>query len=596
MKTHFLKILVVAAIMLAVQAQAVTLSVTPAVVSNTYPGVITLNITGLTNTEQVTVQRWFDGNANGAIDAGEVEMEQFKIKDGGVMVISGITNLNAPFDSNTATGAITTTLNFAASMAIENMTGHFVYAVASPTGRFAPVTATFTVTNPASSQSISGIIYSNGAPQPYAFVVAQDTQAQNPVGSAIADASGHYLLALPPGSYAIIGSAPNCYLDQNAAPAFTLTNGISATNNIFLTGGGTNTISGSVYDAANSNGIGGLLVQLQSGSLFEVAFTDANGNYSAAVPPGFWKIEPTKERLARRAYVLPEATFQVDTTGGNVTNANIALPKGNALFYGRLTDNSGNPFANVEVDAGTDNSSGSSFSAKGYSDQNGYYTVVALGDVTNYWNCNVNDAKNTTIGSYILNTFNSTTNVPNQVNLQNFVALPATATISGHVQSSTNNSIIGVQINANTFSGGNNYQSLDATTDSSGNYSLAVAAGQWNVQFLTGGHDSGNLDVQGYADLSAPHIVSVPPINAVLNLTVYPFGTPVISALQRSSPTQFRFSVTGATNVSYTVLVSTNLASTNWLNLLSFSLITNPFPVVDVSATNKARFYRVQKN
>ena len=116
------------------------------------------------------------------------------------------------------------------------------------------------------------------------------------------------------------------------------------------------------------------------------------------------------------------------------------------------------------------------------------------------------------------------------------------------------------------------------------------------MQFLNGGHDSGNLDVQGYADLSAPHIVSVPPINAVLNLTVYPFGTPVISALQRSSPTQFRFNVTGATNVSYTVLVSTNLASTNWLNLLSFSLITNPFPVVDVSATNKARFYRVQKN
>ena len=596
MKTHFLKILVAAALTLAAQAQAVTLTVTPAVVSNTYPGVITLNITGLTNTEQVTVQRWFDGNANGAIDAGEVLMEQFKIKDGGAMVISGITNLNAPFDSNTATGAITTTLNFAASMAIENMTGHFTYAVVSPTGRFAPVTATFTVTNPAASQSISGIVYSNGVPLPYAFVVAQDTQAQNPVGSAIADASGHYLLALQPGSYALIGSAPNCYQDQNAAPSFTLTNGISATNDIFLTGGGTNTIAGSVYDAANSNGIGGLLVQLESGSLFEVVFTDANGNYSAAVPPGFWKIQPTKERLARRAYVLPEATFQVDTTGGNVTNANIALPKGNALFYGRITDSFSNPFANVEVDAGTDNSSGQTFAAKGYSDQNGYYTVVALGDVTNLWNCNVNDAKNTAIGSYIINTFNSTTNVPNQLNLQNFIALPATATISGHVQSSTNNPIIGVELSANTFVGGNNYQSLNATTDGSGNYTLAVAAGQWNVQFQTGGNDSGNLDVQGYADLTAPHVVSVPPTNAVLNLTVYPFGTPVISALQRSSPTQFRFNITGATNVSYTVQVSTNLASTNWLNLLSFSLITNPFPVVDVSATNKARFYRVQKN
>ncbi len=523
-------------------------------------------------------------------------MEQFKIKDGGAMVISGVTNLNVPFDSNATTGAITTTLNFAASLAIENMTGHFVYAVASPTGRFAPVTASFTVTNGALNQSISGVIYSNGVPLPYAFVVAQDTQAQNPTGSAIADASGHYLLALRPGSYALIGSAPNCYLDQNAAPSFTLTNGFSATNNLFLTGGGTNTISGSVFDAANSNGIGGLLLQLQSGSLFAVAFTDANGNYSAAVPPAFWKIQPTKERLARRAYVLPEATFQVDTTGGSVTNANIALPKGNALFYGRITDSFNNPFANVEVDAGTDNGSGSTFSAKGYSDQNGYYTVVVLGDVTNYWNCNVNDAKNTAIASYIVNTFNSTTNVPNQLNLQNFIALPATAAISGHVQSSTNNPIIGVQLNANALIGGNNYQSLDATTDGSGNYTLAVAAGQWNVQFLTGGHDSGSLDVQGYEDLTAPHVVPVPPTNAVLNLTVYPIGTPVVASPQRLSATQFSFTVSGATNVSYTVLVSTNLASTNWLNLLSFSLTTNPFPVVDVSATNKARFYRVQKN
>jgi len=355
-------------------------------------------------------------------------------------------------------------------------------------------------------------------------------------------------------------------------------------------------ISGSVYDAANSNGIGGLLLQLQSGALFEVAFTDTNGNYSTAVTPDFWKIKPSKERLSRRAYVLPEATFQVDTTGGNVTNANIALPKGNALFYGRITDNSNNPFANVEVDASTDNNLGQTFAAKGYTDQNGYYTVVVLGDLTNYWNCNVNDAKNTAIANYVLNTANSTTNAPNQVNLQNFIALPATATISGHVQSSTNNPVTGVSLSANALIGGNNYQTLDGTTDGSGNYSLAVATGQWFVQFQTGGNDSGNLDVQGYEDLTAPHVVNIPPTNAVLNITVYPLGTPVISSLQRISQTQFGFNIDGATNVNYTVLVSTNLASTNWMNLLSFQLTTNPFPIVDTHATNSARFYRVQKN
>ena len=569
------------------------LSVSPSVISNTYPGDITLNITGLTNTEKVVIQRWLDGNANGVIDAGEQMMESFTIADGGAMVISGVTNLNVPFDSNSATGAITTKLNFAVSMAIENMTGHFVYAVVSPTGHFAPVTATFTVTNAALNQSISGIIYSNGVPSPYAVVVAQDTQAGNPVGAAIADGSGHYVLALPAGNYALIGSALNCYFDQNSAPAFTLTNGISSTNNLFLTGGGPNTISGSVYDAGNSKGIGGLLLQFQSGTLFEIAFTDTNGNYSAAVSPAFWKIQATKERLARRAYLVPQATFQVDTTGGSVVNANIALPKGNALFYGRITDNANNPFANVEVDGSTDDNI---YGAKGYTDLNGYYAVAALGDLTNYWNCSVSNGKNTAIANYIINTFQSVTNAPNQVNLQNFIALPATATISGHVQNNSGTNIVGVSLQASATIGDNNYSTFDASTDGSGNYSLAVAAGQWYVEFLTGGHDSGNLDVQGYVDVSSPHLVNVPPTNAVLNLIVYPIGTPFITSPQRFGSQQFGFTINGVTNVSYTVQVSTNLVSTNWVNLFSLTLTNNVFPVVDVNATNRAGFYRVLKN
>jgi hypothetical protein len=598
MKNVSLKLFPLLALLLLAAGAALaqpTLSVSPAVISNTYPGVITLTITGLTNTEKVTIQRWLDGNANGTIDAGEPMVDAFKITDGGAMVISTVTNLNVPFDSNAATGAITTTLNFAPGLVIDNMSGHFVFALASPTGRFAPVTATFTVTNSTQSQFLSGVVYSNGVPAPYAVVVPQDILANNPAGATIADGSGHYYLPIRTGNFALIAVAPNCYLDQSTAPSFTLTNGMSATNDIFLTGGGPNVISGTIYDAANSNGIGGLLVQLQSGNLFAVVFTDTNGNYSEAVAPSQWKINPSKERLARRAYVLPQATFQVNATAGNVTNANIALPKGNALFYGRITDNASQPFANVEVEADTFNS-GNAFAAKGYSDQNGYYTVAVLGDVTNQWGCSVNNGKNTLIANYVVNTFNSTTNVPNQVNLQNFVALPATATISGHVADNSGTNVAGVTLTGNAMIGGNNYQTLDATTDNSGNYTLAVAAGEWNVQFLMGGNSSDNLDWRGYEDLTFPHLVNIPPTNAVLNITVYPIGTPVVGALQRYSTTQFGFVINGATNVNYTVLVSTNLASTNWATLLSFQLTTNPFPIVDVNATNSARYYRVLKN
>jgi hypothetical protein len=514
------------------------------------------------------------------------------------MVIGGITNLNVPYDSNPTNGAITTTLNFIPALVLENIVGHQIYRVVSPTNRFPPVTATFVVTNAALGQSVSGTVYSNGvAPFPYAVVVAQDQQANNPAGAVVADVNGHYFLTLPPSSYNLIAGYPNCYFDESLAPSVILTNGMSATNTLSLTNG-TAAISGSVYDATSSNAIGGLLLQLQQKSLqyFAIAFADTNGNYSAAVTSNFWTIQPVKQRLTRRAYVLPEATFQVDATGGSVSNANIALPKGNALFYGRITDYSGNPLANIEIDGSTGNgNSGNSYDAKGYSDANGNYAVAILGDLTNYWGCSATDGKNTALANYIVNVFDSVTNSPGQTTLDNFEALPATAAITGHVQDNSGAAVTGVGLNASAMIGGKNYQSVDGTTDDSGNYSLTVASGQWSVQFFSGNF-SDALGNHGYADLTAPHIVNIPPTNQTLNITVYPIGTPLISQAQRISSSQFGFNINGASNVNYTVQVSTNLASTNWSSLLSFQLTTNPFPVVDMRATNSPRFYRVQKN
>ena len=277
------------------QARAVTLSVTPPVTSNTYSGVITLTVTGLTNSEKISIQTFLDLNANGSVDPGEPFIDTFKItdNDNSAAIIGGITNLNVPIDNNPAAGAITTALSFNPIVVFENAVGQHLFRVVSPTGRFSPVTATLTVTNVPLAQSISGIVYSNGvAPFPYAVVVAQDQQANNVAAAAVADSNGHFLLAMPPGTYSLIPAAPNYYYDSSTTPSVVLTNGISATNNLFLTNG-TASISGNVYDAGNSNGIGAVLLTLQSSSLFAIAFTDTNGNYSAAVSPSFWKIKPS---------------------------------------------------------------------------------------------------------------------------------------------------------------------------------------------------------------------------------------------------------------------------------------------------------------
>ncbi|MDB6065527.1 MAG: regulator of chromosome condensation [Pedosphaera sp.] len=566
----------------------VAFSVSPSVISNTYPGVITLNITGLTNSEKVTVEKWVDSNGNGSIDAGEFMMDTFRITDGGASVIGGVTNVNVPFDLNSATGAITTTLSFPPDMTLENMVGQYVFRVVSPTGRFSPVTTSFAITNATYSQSISGIVYSNGiAPLPYAVVVAQDPQANHPAGAVVADASGHYVLKLSPGTYNLITALPNYYYDQSLAPTVVLTNGMSATTNLFLTNGlPANTISGQVYDSSSSNGVGSVFLQFQSGGLFAIAFTDANGNYSAALAPAFWKIKPAKERLGRRAYVVSQNTFQVNATAGSVSNANLALQKGTALFYGRITDNASVPMANINFDASDMNNQ---LNAKGYSDANGNYAVAVLGTTNDQWYCSPNSSD--ALANYVLNNFMSTDVTNGQVIQQNFVALPVTARISGQVRDNLGNPVAGLSLYAYTFNG--TYQSLNGNTDNSGNYSLGVASGSWIVNFSLGG-ESG-LDTMGFSDLSGPHTVSVPPTNIVENITVYPLGTALISQPQRSSPTQFSFNVTGSVGVNYTLQVSTNLAATNWTPLYSFQLTNNPFALVDSHATNSPRFYRVLK-
>ncbi len=573
-----------------------TLSVTPSVVGNTYNGFITLNITGLAVGEKVTVQKHLDLNGNGSIDAGEPMMDAFKIADGGAMIIGGITNLNVPFDSNAATGAITTTLVFAPPIVLENIVGQQIFKLVSTNGSFAPVTASLLVTNAATGQALSGTVYSNGvAPLPNAVVVVLPPNGNGYVGAVVADSTGHYRINVNPGTYQLLATLPNFFIDQDLAAQVTLTNGMSATNDLSLTNG-TVTISGAIYDPANSNGIGGLMYQLESGSLFGVGFTDANGNYAAAVAPGYWKVKPNKERLPRRAYVVPQKDFQVNATVGDVTNANIALNKGNALFYGRITDVANAPFAGIEFDGSDTNSL---YDAKGYSDANGNFTVSVFGDTnllspTNIWNCNPFSEANTALANHILNGANNTNVLVGQAILQNFTALPITAQISGRVQDNFGNPVAGVSLYAGQMIGYDNFFSLNGRTDNSGDYTLGVGTGAWLVDFSFG--DNHDLAHQGLVDLFGPYNVAIPPTNAMLNLTVYPAGTPRLSQPARISPTQFGFDVIGSVNVNYSVQVSTNLAGTNWANLVTFQLSSNNFPIVDNQATNSPRFYRLLKN
>jgi hypothetical protein len=541
------------------------------------------------------VQEFLDFNQNGSVDAGDFLVETFPIADGGASMIGGQTNLNVPFDSNPTSGAITTTLFFSVPLLVENFVGQHIFRVVSPSDRFAPVDATFMVTNAALSQSMTGQVFLGASPATNAIVVALTGTEGSYAGAAMADSQGHYSLALPANNYLLIASQPNCYFDTSLAPQIALTNGMTATNNLYLTNG-TVTLAGNVSDATNNSPLGGVFLLLESGDNLALAFSASNGTFSAAVAPSFWRVQPQEDRMASRGYVAPAGLPQVNTTTGAVANVSLLFPKADAMFYGRITNTSGAPFANMKFQAEDgQNNMPATFKATGFSDANGYYTVAVLAG-TNQWNCSPSSEDAPALRNYIVSQPLGIALVTGQAFRQDFTALPATAQISGQVKDNEGNPVVGVAIGGGAFIGGANYSAANALTDNSGSYSIAVTSGQWNLQFSANGNNSENLANHGLVDLFGPYQVSLPPTNAVLNITVYASGASALSRPQRVSASQVNLTVNGSINTSYTLQVSTNLASTNWSSQFSFQLTSVPFPISDSQATNGVRFYRLLKN
>ena len=578
-------------------ADAATLSVSPSSTSNTYSGLITLQIGGLTNAEPVVVQEFLDVNGNGIVDLGELLVDTFPINDGGASLIGGKTNLNVPFDGNAAGGAITTALPAPAQRIVADFVGRHIFRVLSPSDRFTPVDASFLVTNTAFSQSVTGLVFLAGAPAANAVVIALAGAGDGPyAGGTITDGAGRYSLKLPTNTYTLLASRPNCFFDAALAPRVALTSGVTATNNLYLTNG-TVTLSGSVRDATNNAALGGVFMILFSGDYLATAFTASNGTFSAAVSPSFWQFEILGDRPARRGYVIPRQFPQFDTTTGAVANVTLQFPKANAMFHGRLADNLGAPFPGIEFQANDVSGSGSSmFTGQGTSDANGYYSVAVLGG-TNSWYCSPNSMDTPLLANHVISSHPSVVLTAGQAYLQNFTALPVTATISGKVRDNLGNPVAGVGFGGGAFIGGTNYSTVNVLTDNTGNYTLRVVSGQWGVHFTANDpFSSDSLANRGLMDLFGQYQVTIPPANAVLDITVYPLGSSALGGLARLSPSQVGLNVRGSIGTNYTLQVSTNVAATNWSTVSSFQLPSSPFTVTDSQATNSSRFYRLLKN
>jgi hypothetical protein len=504
---------------------AVTFTVTPSAVSNTYPGTISLAITGLTNTETVVVRKFLDLNTNGVIDGNDWLVQQFALRDGTNFVIGGVTNFNVPGDLNAATGAITATLNFQGGDFVQNIAGNYLYKLSSSGGHFEPLTNGFSVTNFPYPQKFTGNVAGAGATVSNAVILLFAGQAGNssPQAGVVADNSGGYTFPVPAGTYSLVALRSNYVANMSTAPTLTLAASQTIATNLNLISA-TASISGDVVDANDSSiGLPGILLPVQTDSgLLAVAFTDLHGHFNVPVTAGTWEIKADSATLMVHGYVRWQDETNV---AAGATGVTLAYPKGTALIYGSVTDNLGNPLAGIDVEAYDNNDV---YGTDGYTDANGNYVIAVLGGLGSGdpWLVQVSNDSSPTNYIFPQPFYDGGTNLSaGQAVRANFTAILAPNHIAGNVKAGGTN-LAGVGVWAEATINSVHYQVNDVYTDSDGNYSMNVANGTWTVGLNGNGGENSLDDLLGGGNYQSPanQTVVIANNNGTANFTVELYG------------------------------------------------------------------------
>jgi uncharacterized repeat protein (TIGR03803 family) len=505
---------------------AVSFTNTPAAVSNTYTGTLTLQIGGLTNTETVLIQKYLDLNTNGIIDGSDLLVQQFSLTDGQTgMVIGGVTNFNVPGDLNPAPSNITAMVNFKNSDFLQNVVGKYLLKLSSPVNHFSPITNSFTVTNFAYAQKFTGNVVSNSTSvtvsNALVVLLPPNPNQGSPLVGVVANNVGNYTLPAPPGTYSLLVYRNN-YVGNNfpGVPVLTLGAGQTVTTNLTLAPAASS-ISGKLVDANNSSiGLPSArgFVQSTNGPLFTLLVADSGGNFTVPVTVGAWRLQNDDTSLIVLGYLGLQGGTSV---ASGTTGLSFACPKATALIYGSVKNNLGNPTVALDVYASDNNGL---YQSDAYTDANGNYVLGVVGfGTSDSWQVQAND--NNQLNNYVF----SQQTVSGQINagqavLQNFTAILATNQITGNVKFNGTN-IIGVGVNAFATIGGVGYQASTAHTDGSGNYSINVANGAWSINLNCNGGDNDSLDnILGNGNYQCPNSqnITIANNNGTANFIVLP--------------------------------------------------------------------------
>ncbi len=489
----FLQVVFVVLALMAFPTRGATLSVSPGAITNNYTGTLTLEIGGLNAGETVRVEHFLDVKGNGAVDAEDFLMQSFPLTDGQAVVVGGVTNLHAPGDLGSAPGAITARFEMGGTFFDQRFVGKHLYRLSSPASRFTPVLATLTVNNFAYGQQLSGNVKSAGANVPYAGLVLLRMGPGNdmePVLGVVADASGHYSLSAPPGTFVLLGFKSGYVAELGSAPPVTLPAGANLTADPPLTAG-TRTISGRVTDQQNASvGLAGVLLTSQSSDYrFSITYTDQNGNFTLPAGTGGWEIYPDESALRLLQYVSRQSGTQVDTTSGNATGISIQADKATALIAGTVRTAAGQIMSGVRMWAA---SRDDVYECSPTTDQSGRYFMPVLAGT---WYVETDNNSPDYAGYIFTRPSSDPVMSPGQALTQDFTGQVAPYTVSGTIRDSSNSTVGGVGVYGHTELGGVVYNAY-TQSDDQGRYSLPAINGLWWVGLSCDG-DNG-LSSRGY--------------------------------------------------------------------------------------------------
>jgi hypothetical protein len=421
-------------------------------------------------------------------------------------------------------------------------------------------------------------------------------------GDATSDPNGNYFMAVVAGDW-------DCEVEADASPAyasflfsqapFSFDDGNSGTNldagavvaQSYVGITATNLITGALKDNSG-NPIGGVGISAMA-TINGVSFTtqdsdtDSNGQYSITVGNGYWTVSPNccsscgNDGLPN-TYQCP-GTDEVGITNDNGV-ANFIAEVFSSFISGRVITQSGAPVTNMNIFAYPNG--GNDSIGQGTTDYNGNYSMgVGAGD----YFVELNTAYPDGAPAFGLVSPNIPVTVTSGVNISNLVlvAMEQTGAINASVTNATLNApVTFINISASATINGTNYTAGTQTTGANGEATLVVCNGTWDINA-----DCGDLDELG--DSCPDDIfdtISNDSLPADFQVTSSSGPPSLASPSWRAN--QFQCDVSGSVSQDYKVQYTTNLASTNWILLLSATNTQN-FSILDANATNSQRFYRV---